>query len=58
MGERKPWDHGTPNQAIEWVIHVNRGGQEREFLNCWQQGDLTQWPDYYEWLSQQPAGQE
>jgi hypothetical protein len=47
-------DHGTANQAIGWVIHVNRNGQEREFLECWQQGDLAEWPEFYRWLDKQP----
>lgn len=43
-------DFGTANQAIEWVLHVNRSGQEHEFLSCWQVGDLSEWPEYLEWL--------
>lgn len=47
-------DHGTANQAIEWVLHVNRDGQEREFLEVWQQGCAEdEWPDFYEWLDKQ-----
>lgn len=47
--------HGTANQAIEWVLHVNRDGQEQEFLSAWQCGDAQEdWPEFYAWLDRQP----
>ena len=47
-------NHGTANQAVEWVVNVNRDGQERESLSCWQQGNLDEWPEFYVWLDKQP----
>jgi hypothetical protein len=47
--------HGTGEQAIEWALHhSNECGLELDaFLRCWQQGDLDEWPDFYEWLDAQ-----
>lgn len=45
--------HGTGEQAIHWVIHINCEGQEREFLDAWEQGDLEAWPEFYRWLDKQ-----
>lgn len=47
--------HGTAQQAIEWVLHVNRDGQEQEFLSAWQTGSAQEeWPEFYDWLETQP----
>ena len=52
-----PGDHGTALQAIEFVLdlanHRIVAGQEREFFNAWVQGDLDDWPEFYQWLEKQ-----
>jgi hypothetical protein len=51
--ERPPGDHGTAQQAIEYAICYHDPdmlGQEREFLQAWQTGDLSEWPEFYDWL--------
>lgn len=51
---RAPHDHGTAQQAIEWVLHVNNDDHEREFLLAWQEGSARdEWPEFYEWLDEQ-----
>lgn len=45
-------EHGTAQQAIDWLLDVNRDGQEREFLSVWRDGGAWQeWPEFYEWLA-------
>lgn len=45
-------DHGTAAQAIEFLLDVQQApGEETEFLRAWRQGDLDEWPEYYEWLN-------
>lgn len=51
--------HGTANDAIEFVTSgaADCGpGEEVEFLRSWQQGDLAEWPEYYEWLRMNAIG--
>jgi hypothetical protein len=50
-------DHGTANDAIEYALAGNNAAwtQETVFLTAWQEGDLEQWPEFYEWLDAQPA---
>lgn len=45
-------DHGTAQQAIDWVLdHDRSNGLEAEtFLRCWREGRLDEWPEFYEWL--------
>lgn len=52
MAKRKPWDHGTAEQAIEWALDHNPDGEieAATFLRRWQQGDLAEWPEFYAWL--------
>lgn len=52
---RKPGDHGTANQALEWVLDQPIPAIDVElFLRAWQLGDLDEWPDFNLWLSGQP----
>lgn len=46
-------DHGTAMQAIDFALdHLS---VERDtFLKCWREGDLDEWPEFYEWLFRQP----
>lgn len=47
-------DHGTAQAAIDYVLSNDIGifGLEAEaFLRSWNEGNLTEWPDYYEWLA-------
>jgi len=50
-------DHGTGDQAIEWMLNVNTDRDlynNEAFLGAWQDGDaFEEWPDFYEWLKTQ-----
>lgn len=46
-------DHGTAQQALHWIMHVADDTDPYntlDFLKCWEEGDLTDWPEYYTWL--------
>ena len=47
-------DHGTGEQAIDWILHhADARLQASDFLNAWQEGDVfEEWPEFYEWLTQ------
>lgn len=51
-------DHGTGEQAIEWILNHSPDGcvECDTFLRAWQHGDLAEWPEFYLWLDAQPAG--
>lgn len=54
LGERG--FHGTALQAIGFAISSfdpDMYLQEREFLTAWLEGDLDEWPLYYEWAQTQ-----
>lgn len=52
--KRESWDHGTHAQAIEFLLyHRQAPGEEYEFLKAWNEGDLDEWPEFYEWLDTQ-----
>lgn len=47
-------DHGTGDQAIDWIM--NHAGMDDRcecevFLKSWMEGDLDEWPEFYEWLA-------
>jgi hypothetical protein len=45
-------DHGTASNAIEFALHHHDDTlQTYEFLAAWQRGDLSEWPEYHEWLN-------
>ena len=47
---------GTPYQAIEFVLLTDkkRNGSAEDFLFSWMVGELTNWPEFYDWLETQP----
>lgn len=49
----RPWgDHGTAMQAINFAF--DQLSVERDtFLKSWREGDLDEWPEFYEWLRTQ-----
>ena len=55
-------DHGTEAQAMDFASE-NLGDSEgdseiAEFLRDWRDGTaLTYWPEFYDWLREQEAGQ-
>lgn len=50
-------NHGTGEQAIDWLLNVNRDSDSMnnmEFLRAWQNGEAEkEWPEFYEWLDKQ-----
>jgi hypothetical protein len=48
-------DHGTHNQALEYMLHVMEAdpANQVEFIRAWSYGDLEEWPEFYEWLEDQ-----
>lgn len=53
---RAPDFHGTHAQALEFALNVHEDPlQTYEFLKAWREGDLGEWPEFYEWLDQQPT---
>lgn len=49
-------DHGTGEQAIRWVLHyadLYTRCQPDQFLQGWEEGDLAEYPEFYEWLEKQ-----
>jgi hypothetical protein len=47
-------DHGTAAQAIEFALDSGDSYLEVDtFLRAWREGDLDEWPEFYEWLEQQ-----
>lgn len=52
--KRPVGDHGTPLQAINFILdHSGVPWEADTFLRSWREGDLDEWPDFYEWLEQQ-----
>lgn len=49
-------DHGSALDAINFLLsHHQAPGEEAAFLRRWREGDLGEWPEYYEWLSARAA---
>lgn len=46
-------DHGTSLQAITFALDVDTSGEALTFLRSWREGDLEEWPEFYEWLEAQ-----
>lgn len=44
--------HGTALDAVDWAVDFNDDdpADAHTFLHCWREGDLSEWPEYYEWL--------
>ncbi len=47
-------DHETPLQAITYSVEVLKVERDT-FLKSWMEGDLDEWPEFYEWLAKQPV---
>lgn len=48
-------NHGTAQDAIDYALDVISWGSEsgqEVFLRAWRDGDLAEWPDFYEWLDE------
>lgn len=44
----------NPLHAINWALQYGVGGmQHHEFLTDWQEGDLSEYPDYVKWAREQ-----
>ena len=51
-------DHGTGEQAVDWVLNhadIDTRCQPDQFLKGWREGDLLEYPEFYEWLAKQPT---
>lgn len=46
-------DHGTAMDAINFALDTSQGLECEDFLRAWREGDLAEWPDFYEWLAAQ-----
>lgn len=44
--------HGEATDAIDYALEGGNDAwtQETEFLRCWREGNLDDWPDFYRWL--------
>jgi hypothetical protein len=52
---RDPSYHGTHEHAVRFALEVHDDTlQTYEFLKAWSEGNLDEWPEFYEWLDQQP----
>lgn len=45
-------DHGTALQAVNFALDHEDSGDTNTFLRCWREGDLAEWPEFYEWLAE------
>lgn len=46
-------DHGSAIDAINWALdHEDDLYNMEAFLTGWREGDLSEWPEYYQWLAQ------
>ena len=43
------YDLGTPTQAIEFALTLDLNSLP-EFLNDWREGDISDWPEYADFL--------
>lgn len=51
-------DHGTANDAVEFILNspqIMAPDEGTEFLRAWREGDLDEWPEFYEWLAEREA---
>lgn len=44
--------HGGYSHALDWMLdHMDSDtGNQIEFIRAWREGDLDEWPEYYDWL--------
>lgn len=51
---RAPDDHGTYEDIVTFALNVHDDRlQTYELLEAWNEGNLEEWPEYYEWLEKQ-----
>jgi len=48
---RTPGDHGSALDAIDYALDHEPDGDAATFLRRWREGDLSEWPEFYEWLA-------
>jgi hypothetical protein len=49
-------DHGPAALAIEFAVdRVDGPGEGEDFLRAWREGSLDEWPEFYEFLTEQGA---
>lgn len=48
-------DHGTALDAINFALDTSQGLECEDFLRAWREGDLEEWPDFYEWFAAREA---
>jgi 8-oxo-dGTP diphosphatase len=49
---RPSGDHGSAADAIDFALDTSDGLEADTFLRRWREGDLDEWPDFYEWLAE------
>lgn len=50
-------DHGTAMDAINFALDTSNGLEADDFLRAWREGDLAEYPDFYEWLAAQEGAE-
>lgn len=53
--QRPIGDHGTAQDAIDFVLAHCRTLECETFLRGWREGWLEEWPEYYVWLADREA---
>lgn len=47
-------DHGTAVQAVAYALDVEQNtGDAVVFLEHWREGNLDEWPEFYDWLKRE-----
>lgn len=44
-------DHGTAQDAIDFILDSPEPWSASEFLPRWREGNLDEWPEFYEFLA-------
>lgn len=46
--------HGGYSHAVDYALDADRHesdpANQLAFLQCWREGNLDEWPEYYDWL--------
>lgn len=51
------WPNGDAGDAIDFALdHTDSSFEMYDFLECWREGRLCQWPAYHRWLQVQRDG--
>jgi hypothetical protein len=49
--------YGDAADAIDYALgHIDDAFERSDFLECWRDGDVSDWPAYFRWLHTQRAG--